>query len=79
VWPSDDSRLVVSGGFDGVVCLWEFNSRTCLRTLRSPRRYERLDITGLTGITEVQRTALLALRVIERHGRAGEPTTGKNF
>jgi hypothetical protein len=31
------------------------------------RRYERLDITGLTGITDAQRTALLALGAVDRH------------
>jgi hypothetical protein len=36
--------------------------------LRSDRRYERLDITGLTGITEAQRAALLALGAVERGG-----------
>jgi hypothetical protein len=37
-----------------------------LRTLRADRRYERLDITGLTGVTEAQRAALLALGAIEQ-------------
>ena len=36
-----------------------------LRTLRSDRHYQRLDITGLTGVTEAQRAALLALGAIE--------------
>src|SRR5205823_2778848 len=36
-----------------------------LRTLQSDRHYERLDITGLTGVTEAQRTALLALGAVE--------------
>jgi hypothetical protein len=32
----------------------------------SDRYYERLDITGLTGVTESQRAALLALGAIEK-------------
>jgi hypothetical protein len=32
-----------------------------LRTLRSDRHYQRLDITGLTGITEAQHAALVQL------------------
>lgn len=42
----------------------------------SERRYERLDITGLTGITRAQRTALLALGAIEQHGPGAEPNRG---
>jgi hypothetical protein len=35
------------------------------------RRYQRLDITGLTGVTDAQRTALLAQGAVERrHGVA---------
>jgi hypothetical protein len=32
---------------------------------RADRRYERLDITGLTGVTVVQRSALLALGAVD--------------
>ncbi len=61
-------RLVASGGVDGTVRLWAPSTGACLRILREDRRYERLDITGLTGVTEAQRQALLALGAIERSG-----------
>ena len=50
----------------GTVELWAAGSGAGLRMLRAERRYERLDITGLTGATEAQRSALLALGAVER-------------
>jgi hypothetical protein len=48
------------------VRLWEAGSGACLHTLRSDRRYERLNITGLTGVTAAQRAALFALGATEQ-------------
>jgi hypothetical protein len=35
--------------------------------LWAERRYERLDVTGLTGVREAQRAALLALGAVQRN------------
>jgi WD40 repeat protein/transcriptional regulator with XRE-family HTH domain len=63
---SAQADLAVSGGIDGDVRVWTASSGVCVRTLRDERRYERLDITGLTGITDAQRSALRSLGATER-------------
>jgi WD40 repeat protein len=63
---SGDGRLVVSGGFDGFVRLWNASGGTCLHTLRSPRRYKRMEITVLTGVSAAQRAAMRALGAVDR-------------
>ena len=57
---------LASGPDDRTVRLWDAHTGACLRMLRPERRYERLDVTGLSGVTEAQRAALLALGAVER-------------
>jgi WD40 repeat protein len=65
---SADGQLVATGGDDGTVRLWETSSGALRSVSRVERRFEDLDITGLTGITDAQRGTLLTLGAIERRG-----------
>lgn len=61
-----DGTTLASCGDDGAIMLWDLASGDHRQTLRRDRPYERLDITGLTGITDAQRTSLLALGAIRQ-------------
>jgi WD40 repeat protein len=60
--------MVASASEDGTVKLWDTESGVCRATLRPDRRYERMDITGLTGVSEVQKVVLRTLGAVE-HSR----------
>jgi predicted DNA-binding transcriptional regulator AlpA len=67
-WPvafSADQRLLTSGTDEGTILLWERHTGKCLMTLRSDRPYERMNITGVTGITEAQKGSLITLGAID--------------
>ncbi len=74
---SADGRRVAIGGWDGTVRLWDAPSGVLIRTLLPERRYERLDITDLTGITDAQRGALLALGAVEHKASASPQPAGQ--
>lgn len=61
-----DQRLLASGMEDGTILVWEKQTGQCFRTLRGDRPYERMNISGVTGITEAQKASLKALGAIER-------------
>jgi WD40 repeat protein len=62
---SADAQTLVSGSQDGTIKLWDIRSGQCLKTLRAPRPYEGMKITGVTGLTEAQKSTLKTLGAID--------------
>jgi len=57
--------LLASSGWDGLICLWDLATGNCLHTLHPEGPYAGMKITGVTGISEAQKTALRALGAVE--------------
>jgi WD40 repeat protein len=53
--------LLVSGGMDGTLGLWDLATRRCRQLLRAPGPYAGMKISGVTGISAAQKAALKAL------------------
>ncbi len=62
---STDQQLLASATYEGAIMLWERQTGKHLVTLQSERPYERMNISGVTGITEAQITSLTNLGAIE--------------
>jgi WD40 repeat protein len=60
-----DRTSIMSSSLDGTIKFWDVDSATCWKTLRTPRPYEDMNITGIVGLTDAQRSSLKALGAIE--------------
>jgi WD40 repeat protein len=48
-------NLHLLSGEDETIKLWDIKTGDCIRTLRAPRPYEGMKITGVTGLTEASK------------------------
>lgn len=58
-------RLLASGSDDGTCCVWDVNKKTLLHSLRGARPYERMNIRGVTGMSDAQIMTLMALGAVD--------------
>lgn len=63
---SDELDILFSCGEDETIKLWNIHTGKCVKTLRIPRPYEGMNITGITGLTEATISTLRALGAVER-------------
>jgi len=65
---SPEGATLASGSQDETIMLWDVHTGECLKTLRANKPYEGMNITGVTGLTDAQRTTLKALGAVEDGG-----------
>ncbi|MBD2680571.1 MULTISPECIES: NB-ARC domain-containing protein [Nostoc] len=63
---SPDGHTLVSSSEDETIKLWNVKTGECLNTLRSYGRYQGMNITNATGLTEAQKLALKHLGAVEK-------------
>jgi WD40 repeat protein len=64
-FPQGFGQTVVSGSQDETIKLWDIKTGECLKTLKAPRPYEGMNITGVTGLTQATIATLKALGAVQ--------------
>ncbi len=62
---SPKGQVLASSSKDETIKLWDLKTGECLKTLRSDRLDERMNITSVTGLTEMTIAILKALGAVE--------------
>ena len=58
---SADGQILLSGGLDRTIKLWDAATGGCMRPLMGDRLYECMNIQGVTELTNAQKATLKAL------------------
>ncbi|CAN1210555.1 hypothetical protein TUMEXPCC7403_10190 [Tumidithrix helvetica PCC 7403] len=76
---SPDGKVIASGSRDETIKLWDMTTGKCLKTLREPRPYEELNITGAIGLSSAQKSKLLALGAVEIESLVSDENDGASL
>ncbi|GAB1542161.1 NB-ARC domain-containing protein [Scytonema sp. NUACC21] len=60
-----DNQTLASSSEDETIRLWDIETGDCLKIFKAERLYERMNIMGVTGLTEASITTLKALGAVE--------------
>ncbi len=61
---SEDGKLLASGSEDGFCQIWDVRTGECAQTIKVPRLYEGMNISGVRGLTKAQISVLKELGAI---------------
>ncbi|WP_445301361.1 hypothetical protein [Microcoleus sp. Pol11C2] len=53
--------MLLSGGIDRTIKLWDVGTGCCIRTLMGDRLYEGMNIQGITELTNAQKATVKVL------------------
>lgn len=61
---SSNGQILVSGSQDDIINFWDVKTGECTKSLRNPRPYEGMNITGIKGVTEATKASLIDLGAV---------------
>jgi WD40 repeat protein/DNA-binding SARP family transcriptional activator len=62
---SPTEAILASSGWDGTIRVWDVKTGACLHILRAPGPYARMNIAGVTGISDAEKMSLRTLGAVE--------------
>ncbi|MBW4608007.1 MAG: hypothetical protein KME22_12495 [Hassallia sp. WJT32-NPBG1] len=60
-----EGKILASGDGNAAIKLWDMQTKKCIHTLKAERLYEKMNIYGVTGLTEAQKSTLLFLGAVD--------------